>query len=616
LSGPLCDAVTDREDSQTTLTQLEQANLFLVPLDDERRWYRYHHLFADLLRIRLEHTQPEQTPTLHLRASEWFEQNGLIAEAVNHALEANDFERVVRLLAGNTLAMIYHGESRTLVSWLEALPDEVLRSQPWLNIAHAWSLAYAGKFDAIEPLLIETEKALVGFDEHIEGLVLSEVECQRILGHIAAIRVYIAARRGKISRAAELAWEVLQHFPGDDLMVRGYIMTLLGAVLRTSGDFITATEASTKAIAISQAAGDSHLSAVVLCDQAALHYSQGQLHKAAATCRDAEQISDKYAGQSGRPLPVMGYAYIRLSAVLREWNDLETATRYAGEGLELCKQWGQADFLVYSYIEVAKVLQAIGDVDGALEAIQKGKRIAPNVSPWPSSYVAAQQARLWLAQGNLEDVSCWVQESGLRSDDKLSFQYLFRYIILARVFIAQRVFDEAARLLARLLEVAEAAGAIGYVIEILVLQAMALQAQGKIDQALTPLERALALAEPEGYVRTFIDEGIPMDKMLRQTVVQGIAVGYVGKLLTALEKETKGKRQLGKAFPASMVEPLSERELEVLRLLKTHLSSIDIAEELTISVNTVRTHIKSIYSKLNVHNRQDAVQRAQELELL
>jgi len=612
LSGPLCDAVADREDSQIILTQLEQANLFLIPLDDERCWYRYHHLFADLLRIRLEHTQPEHTPTLHRRASEWFEQNGLIAEAVNHSLVANDFERVVRLFAGNTLAMIYHGESRTLVSWLEALPDEVVRSQPWFSIAHAWTLAYAGEFDAIETLLKETEKVLVGFDE----LVLSEVEYQRIVGHIAIIRSYTAARRGDSSRAAKQACKALQHLPADDLMERGYILTLLGAVLRTSGDFNAATEASTKAIAISQATGDSQLSAVVLCDQAALHYSQGQLHKAAAICRDAEQISDKYAGQSGRPLPVMGYAYIRLSAVLREWNDLETATGYAGEGLELCKQWGQADFLVYSYIEVAKVLQAIGDMDGALDAIQTGKRIASNVSPWPGFHVATQQARLWLVQGKLEDVTRWVQVSGLRNDDSLSFQYLFRYIVLARMLIAQGVFDEAAGLLSRLLEVAETARAMGCMIEILILQALALQAQGKIDHALTSLERALVFAEPEGYVRTFIDEGSSMGKLLQQTTAPGVAVGYVGKLLTALKKETKSKRQLGEGFSASIVEPLSERELEVLRLLKTHLSSTGIAEELTISANTVRTHIKNIYSKLNVHNRQDALQRAQELELI
>ncbi|MES0361854.1 MAG: LuxR C-terminal-related transcriptional regulator, partial [Anaerolineales bacterium] len=311
-----------------------------------------------------------------------------------------------------------------------------------------------------------------------------------------------------------------------------------------------------------------------------------------------------------------GYAYTRLSAVLREWNDLEKATHFAGEGLELCKQWGQADFLVSSYIEVAKVLQANGDIDGAYEAILNGKRIASTVSPWHGFHVESQQVRLWLAHGNLENVSCWVQESGLRIDDRLSFQYLFRYIVLTRVFIAQGEFDQAAGLLPRLLEVAETAKAMSYMIEILVLQAMSLQAQGKIDLALTPLERALALAEPEGFERTFIDEGIPMGVMLRQAVVQEIAVGYAEKLLSALDLETKDRLGPRSASHESMVEPLSERELEVLRLLKTHLSSTAIAEELTISVNTVRTHIKNIYSKLNVHNRQEAVQRAQEIELL
>jgi LuxR family maltose regulon positive regulatory protein len=616
LSGPLCDAVTCSEDSQSTLTHLEQANLFLISLDDERCWYRYHHLFADLLRVRLEQAQLERMPILHRRASMWFEQNNLIAEAVSHALEGNDYERVVNLLAGNALAMIYHGELRTLVSWLERLPEEALSPPLWLNIAHAWTLAYAGKFDTIESLLRKTEKALVGFDEHREGFILSEVENQRIVGHIAIIRTYTAALRGDNSCAVDLAFEALKHLPADDLMVRGYIMTLLGAVLRSSGDLVGATEASSKAIAISQTAGDHHLSAVVLCDLAALHYTLGQLHKSAATCKEAEQISDKYAAQSGRLLPVIGYAYTRLSAVLREWNDLEKATHFAGEGLELCKQWGQADFLVSSYIEVAKVLQANGDIDGAYEAILNGKRIASTVSPWHGFHVEAQQVRLWLAHGNLENVSCWVQESGLRIDDRLSYQYLFRYIVLTRVLIAQGEFDQAAGLLPRLLEVAETARAMSYMIEILVLQAMSLQAQGKIDLALTPLERALALAEPEGFERTFIDEGIPMGVMLRQAVVQEIAVGYAEKLLSALDLETKDRLGPRSASHESMVEPLSERELEVLRLLKTHLSSTAIAEELTISVNTVRTHIKNIYSKLNVHNRQEAVQRAQEIELL
>jgi LuxR family maltose regulon positive regulatory protein len=616
MSAPLCNVVTERVNSQTILTRLEGANLFLVPLDDERRWYRYHNLFADLLRVRLGQIQSEQIMILHRRASEWFEKNELIAEAVSHAVEANDFERVVSLLAGNALSMIYQGELRNLVTWLKAFPGEALSSQPWLNIARAWTLTYTGKFDAIESLLNKTETALMNLDDRIEKPILSDVEFRSLRGHITTIRAYTAAIRGENTRATELANAALQNLSVDDFMVRGYTMTLLGSLLRMSGDLFAADKASSKAVDLSQAAGDCHLSAVVLCDLAALQYTKGQLHKAVATCREVLQISAKYAGQSGRPLPVKGYALTRLSAVLREWNDLENALRYAREGLELCKQWGRVDFLVYSCIELAKILQAIEDVDGAFEVIQMGKRLVNTISPWPGHLLEPAQVQLWLSHGNLVDVSSWVQDSELSSDDNISFQYLFRYIILARVFIAQKVFDEAEKLLKRLLEVAEATGATKYVIEILILQAVALQTQGEIDQALVPLARALALAETEGYVRTFIDEGIPMVVLLRQAIVCGIAVRYAGQLLAFLEKETSGKTVSRKASIKSISEPLSERELQVLRLLTTHLSSREIASQLVISVNTTRSHIKNIYSKLNVHNRTDAVTSAREMDLI
>jgi LuxR family maltose regulon positive regulatory protein len=616
MSAPLCNAVTGNDNSQTTLTQLEQNNLFLIPLDDERRWFRYHHLFTDLLRVRLGQTQSEQISILHRRASEWYERNELIAEAVSHAWEANEFERVVNLLAGNALAMIYQGELRTLIPWLEALSHKALCSQPWLNIARAWTLSYAGKFDAIESLLKKTETTFVRLDGLVEEPLLSEVEFQSLIGHIATIRAYTAAIRGENSYAVEQAYEALQNLPAGNSMVRGYIMTLLGAALRSSGDLIAADKATSDAIAISQAAGDCSLAAIVLCDLAALQYTKGQLHEAAATCQEVQQISAQYARQSGRSLPVMGYAHMRLSAVLREWNNLENASRYAKEGLELCMQWGQADFLVYSYIELAKILLATGDMDDAFDAIQMGKRVVKAISPWPRFYLEVEQVQLWLALGNILDVSSWVQDSGLSSEDKLSFQYLFRYINLARVFIALRRFNEAAKLVERLLEVVEVTGATGYVIEILTLQAITLQAQGEIDRALNSLARALALAEPEGYVRTFIDEGIPMGVLLRQAISHGIAVRYAGKLLAVLEKETSGKSVCRMLSVKSIAEPLSERELQVLRLLNTYLSSKEIAAELFISVNTIRSHIKNIYSKLNVHSRKDAVTRAREIELL
>jgi len=622
MTAPLCDAVLEiggrrleissgqdqpptsdlqspisnyQSSSQQVLEQLEAANLFIVPLDDERRWYRYHHLFADLLRSRLGQTWPDQSPVLHRRASEWYEQKGLIAEAVSHALAAGDVERVAHLVEGNALAMLDHGELTTLMKWLDALPDEIVRSRPWLCIAHAWVLAYTGQLDSVESYLRDAEQTLDGFDDHV-------------VGHIAAIRAYISFLRSELSHAAELARQALECLPERDLTARGFAALILGSVLRVSGDPVAAVRVLTEAIDISQATGDSHVAVLAFCSLARVLVTQGRLHQAATACQDALQLVNEYGGQR---LPFAGYAYTRMSGVLREWNELETATRYAKEGVRLCEQWGLADVLMTGYVELAGTLQAIGNADGAIDAIKKAKKTASTQSVLAVDSIESIEAQLRLAQGDVVAASLWAQKSGLSTDDEFGFQQAFRYLMLARVCIAQGRLEEALRLLARLLEVAEAAGAIGYVIEILVLQALALQAQGKMDQALTPLERALSLAEPEGYVRTFIDEGAPMGELLRQAAAQGIAVDYVNALLTALESEAKTKD-----VHSSLIEPLSERELEALRLLATGLSNKEIAQTLIIAVGTVKQHLKSIYGKLQVHNRTEAASRARDLGLL
>jgi LuxR family maltose regulon positive regulatory protein len=259
----------------------------------------------------------------------------------------------------------------------------------------------------------------------------------------------------------------------------------------------------------------------------------------------------------------------------------------------------------------------MGDMDGMFNALQAARQLANEVSPQYSAHVAAWEARGAIALGDVAAASRWMQESGLSANDEFEFRYVSTYVILARVLIAQgqqgsgRPLDETLKLLARLLTMTDSAGAVGKVIEVLVLQAIALQARGKMDQALTSLEDALSLAEPEGYVRIFIDEGPLMAHLLRQAAAQGIVLDYGRQLLAALESEMREERQV-----TELVEPLSERELEVLRLLTTHLSSTQIAQELFISANTVRSHIKSIYGKLNVHSRKDAVQQARKLNLL
>ncbi|MBN1246238.1 MAG: helix-turn-helix transcriptional regulator, partial [Anaerolineae bacterium] len=620
-NGRETTAMTHREDSQPILEQLEQANLFLVPLDDERRWYRYHRLFADLLRSRLEQEYHELISTLHSRASAWYEKQGLISEAVGHALAAGDVERVARTARQNVLAVMDHGELTALAKSIEALPDEAVSSQPWLCIAHAWVLVFAGLLEAAELRLASAGTAVETLSDarHAEGSVLSAAEERHIAGHIAAIRGYVAALQGDMSCAVRLSREALEQLPDEDMAVRALAADLLGSVLRWSGDLAAAYQALDRALAITRTAGDDLMAVEALCALASVQLAQGQLRKTVTTCREAQRLAEEHVRRGGRQLPVAASGHNIMSQVLREWNDLDGALRCAREGVKLSEQWGWQEGLALGYRRQARALLAIGEPDGAQEAMQRAKQAASGLSPWFGAHMAAHQARMWLAERALALASHWAQESGLHAGDELDYQHTDEYSALARVLIAQGRFEEASRLLTRLAELTESAGAMNYVIEMLVLQALAFHAQNKEERALAALERALALGEPEGYVRTFIDEGPQIGWLLRRAVVQGISVDYAGRLLSTLEEEAMRaatRSTISEGVRSPLIEPLSPREAEVLRLLTTHLSHAEMAEELVVSVNTLRSHVKSIYGKLGVHSRMEAVEQARGLGLL
>ncbi|MBN1137279.1 MAG: AAA family ATPase [Anaerolineae bacterium] len=631
LTAPLCDAVAGIDDSQAVLVRLEQANLFLMPLDDDRRWYRYHHLFADLLHARLEqHSTPQEIASLHRRAGDWYEDNDLIAEAVSHALSAGDVDQVARLVERNALAALYQGQVTTVVGWLDALPGEVVCSRPWLCIAHAWVLASTGRWHAVTAALQDAERA---------GRQASQPEAERIAAHILALRTYATAIEGDLDRTKKLARQALDRLPREDLPVRSLVTLLLGSALRYSGELSAAAGVWTNAFEASRAAGDSCGALSLLSALAATQIEQGRLRKAAANSREALRLADEHAGRGGQPFQFLGPVHARLSALYREWNDPQAAVYHARQGLALSESWGHLEAVVTGHETLAYALQAAGDADAALEAMHKARQASAGLSAWYEARTAADQARLWLILGDVAAAARWSDDAtGLEAETAPSFDRLPDYLTKAWTLIAQNRPGRALDLLARLSAMIDAAGAAGFLIESLVLRTMALQARGELEWTVFPLEHALFLAEPEGYVRTFIDHGQLMVEPLtailaeqqqgRPAAAWRISPAYILTLLSALGEKLEetplttaaaaqpSRRGQDSKSKIPLIEPLSERELEVLHLLSTSLSTPEIADELFISVSTVRTHIKNIYGKLNAHNRIGAVERSRELGLL
>ncbi len=620
MTAGLCDAVLGRSDSQRILRHLEASNMFIVPLDDERRWYRYHNLFADLLHSRLDQISPDQIACNHHRTSEWYEQRGWFAPAVHHALAAGDIQRVARLVEGNAIALVQHRGLRTFIRWLDALPDEEFDSHPWLCIAFAWVLSYAGHLDGIEPLMQRAEQGLEKISD--------PAQVRSILGRIAHLRGYVADLEGDSPRSLRLGREALEHLTEEDTSLRAYALSEVGISLRKLGKLSEAAEAFAEAVALSQAAGDSHVAVMVHCRLVTLHIWQGRLHQAAMTCRNALSVISEYAQGEGYGLPTAGYVHIQMSRVLSEWNDLDAAERHAQQGIDLCKRWGQADILEFGYYHLAKILYRLRDLARLREISQALSQTINALPSWFAPGATEIEIMVRLASRDPEGAFRLAQERGMDTLECLTLDQYFHLFTYVRLLIVLGKLDEALEIVAQMLDMAEATGAMGYVIELSVLKAVAFQAKGDWHQASTALQRALSLAKPQGHVRLFIDEGTPMEKLLTrflqedrmglQAATPGGVVEYARQLLAALEAEARVERL--PAPPAGLspplAVPLTDREMEVLRLLATELSTAAIADRLVISLHTLRTHTKRIYGKLDVHSRIQAVARAHDLGLI
>ncbi|MBU0494358.1 MAG: LuxR C-terminal-related transcriptional regulator [Chloroflexi bacterium] len=621
LTGPLCEAVRfgyaetlsssfgtavlreqkpgigERLDSAPRMLEhLEHENLFITSLDNRREWYRYHRLWADLLRKRLhDQVGPQGTATLHRRASAWYEGHDLLEEAIRHALAAGDMARAAGLVEQAAETTLMRSEIATFLGWVEALPDEAVRARPLLCAWHAGALLLNGSpLEVVEARLRDAGEGDAGAP----------------VGAAVVFRGLIAVVQGDRESGIELARQALALLPAESAFLRGMAANTLGMAHVLAGDTDAAIQAFEEAARIAERGGNVMFAVAALCNLAGLAVDRGQLHRAAAGYRRALELATDAQGQ-GRRWPVASRALLGLGALAQEWNDLDAAARHFQEGLELSKQYAEIGAL-FCCLHLARVRQMQGDVDSAEDLLLQARRIAVqyDATEMDDRLVDLAQVRVWLAQGNVAAAARWADDttaSVLALPELREGEDLTR----ARVRLAQSRGDDALTLLEPLLHAAEKRGRMRRVVELLALHALAFQSQGDAEGALAPLARSLTLAEPEGYIRTFVDEGPPMATLLRQAAMRGIAPAYVGQLLAAFEASEP------ETIPTQpLVEPLSERELEVLGLIAQGLSNREIAGRLVISLSTVKGHTANIYGKLGVNSRTQAVAQARALGIL
>jgi LuxR family maltose regulon positive regulatory protein len=654
LSGPLCNAVTGQNDSVALLDTLERGNLFVVPLDDHRHWFRYHHLFAEVLAAYALQEQPGHVPMLHQRASAWYAANGLPADAIRHALAANDFARAAELVERVWPAMDGRFQSATWLGWARALPDELIRARPVVSVAYAFALMNLGELEAAEVHLCDAERWLDALAE-IRGqpeapstgpdatrspsgmipdatrlpsgmIVADEAQFRTLPASLATARTFQAQSRGDIPGSIQYGRRALELLPEDDHLRRGPAAALLGLAQWTVGDLDAAYRTLADAMAGFQKAGNLHFAMSVTSGLVDIRTTQGRLREAVKINTHSLQL----ALAQGEPL-LRGTAdlYLGLSELYREQGDLDTAMQHLLHSEALGEQAGLPNWRWHFCRIQARFKKNQGDLAGALDQLDEAERHyyrtpVPDVRP-----LAALRTRVWLAQGRLGEARHWVQEMGLSVDDELSFLREFEHITLARVLLAEYRRNPADFLhdfLDRLLQAAEAGGRMGSVIEILLLQALAHQAQGNLAPALRALQRALQLAEPEGYVRIFVDEGPPMARLLYEALSQDVEAEMIRRLLAAFpvansslksEQTTsspwRGPKSEGIEPP---IESLSERELEVLQLIAEGLGNQEIATRLYLSPHTVKVHARNIYGKLGASSRTHAIAKGQALGIL
>jgi LuxR family transcriptional regulator, maltose regulon positive regulatory protein len=631
LTAPLCDAILDQHDSQAVLDHVEKANLFLIPLDDGQRWYRYHHLFVELLRRRLRETQPGDIVKLHQRASEWYANHDFLSEAISHALMAGDILRVNEFVSGNALAMVDHTELFDVLRRFEEMPaigkntDHQIFSKPWLSVAYAWVKAYVDPSGGLDQILHQVEQGITEVEDALER--------QHLVNHANAIRAYVAWVKGESIKALKFTRDALRNLAEEDqnydsaresysAMIRAHLLNIQGLALNYLDNLPLAAQSFQAAILAGQRSGRYQEMIFAYANLAFVSFLQGRLHQAYTLCQHALHLVDELTHFPYRS-PVLAHAYATLSMIQLEWNDLDAAFSSAWDGVTLAERWNQADALHFSLTCLSKTLCACGKLDDAFRVNHRAMQLALKVSSWFVRISACDEVWFNLVKGDIPfaEQKFSEVESLIEEELKGGGTYLVTKVTL---FNAQGNYRGVLDALHGLTDGFEREAKVWTLLNLLPFKALALHALGQEEEALGVISHCLTLAEPEGFVRIFVERGTPMMKLLRIALSRGIETEYISRLLTAfnilVDSQSHKMPTSFKTQPvhqdADMIEPLSERELQVLRLLDSPRTSEEIARELFVSVSTVRTHVRNIYGKLNVHGRIEAIQKAREISLI
>ncbi len=638
MTGPLCDAVLGKqeewaaslpaspasspESGQKILEYLDRANLFLVPLDDERCYYRYHHLFSDLLRHRLHRSFSDHIPYLHSRAAEWFEMQGNASDAIDHWIAAKNYQKAANLIAQNGYKLIEQGNFHQLLTWLQQIPKDLIYSQPWLCIFYSWGLIFIGRISEGEAYISSAEKILPPVSETADPVFLEQ------FGHVAAVREYLASRSQDVAGITWYADLALKYLPPDNSFIRSTVAFFLGHGRLLSDQLDLAQVAYAEAANLGKEAGNVLIAVNALCALANLIRYQGELHRAFNIYQEAAKLA---TDKRGRSLPVAAEIYVGRARLYYEWNDLKTAEEDLLAAREISMFYSNFDLMVDRIIALSRMRLAQGDLDAAEQLLREVEQSDRKTSLRPGVSLLAYRMSLNLAKGDLAMVSRVADQQDWRLENKCTSAWGEAFIAYTIFLIAQKELDRAYNLLEQCLAKFQTCGLLMYVIRVLVVQSSILDLQGEHSLAQAKIERALSLAEVEGYTRIFIDDGEPVRSLLtryRAHITQKFKAGdhshihlltYVDNLLSAfpnLASEKNIKSPSTSLAPLVLVDPLTDRELEVLQLIAAGLSNKEIAERLFVSVGTVKAHTSSIYRKLDVQGRTKAVAKAREIHIL